>query len=134
MLSTIRGKTRLIPWAAFFCLALLIIILVMPRTCLAAEGKRPLWWDQAHAEALANGYGLLDADEMDELLAAKEKMLLLDVRPDYEFQADHLPGALNLEFHLGDRSRLRPGKKAALRSLLGPDLDRKVVIYCRSYQ
>ena len=84
--------------------------------------------------AADNGYGLLDAKGLNAMLDRGEKFLLLDVRPDYEYDEGHIPGALNLEFHLGDRSSLKPAKAKALADILGPDKRRKVVIYCRSFK
>jgi len=99
----------------------------------AAEADRPGWWDRASAQAGKDGYGLITTRELKALYDSGEEFLVLDVRPDYEYQADHLPGARNLEFHLGDRSRLGPTKREALLALLGPDKGRLIVIYCRSY-
>jgi phage shock protein E len=95
---------------------------------------KPGWWEQAHTEAVHDGYRLISVAGLDRLLKAEEPLLLLDVRPGYEFKAGHLPDSLNLEFHLGDRNRLSPAKQKALTKILGPDLERRVVIYCRSYQ
>ncbi|MCG8377697.1 MAG: rhodanese-like domain-containing protein [Chlorobiales bacterium] len=99
----------------------------------ADETGRPGWWDRAQAQAKEGGYGLITTPELKELYDKGRNFLVLDVRPDYEFQAGHLPRSLNLEFHLGDRSRLSQAKREVLLSLLGPDRERVIVIYCRSY-
>jgi 3-mercaptopyruvate sulfurtransferase SseA len=104
---------------------------------LAAAGRAaapPAWWAQAQAQARQGGYGLLDAAGLEKLLASGRNLLLLDVRPDYEFAQGHIGRAQNLEFHLGDRLRLDPAKAAELAELAGPDKNRLLVVYCRSYR
>ena len=104
----------------------------LPAPCRAAD--HPAWWAKASRSASDHGYKLLGAKGMKGLLDSGEKFLLVDVRPDYEYDEGHIPGAENLEFHLGDRSKLKPAKEKKLRKLLGPDKTRKVVIYCRSFK
>ena len=113
-----------------------ILTAFMLVTAAAAAGERPEpgWWEQAGREAALNGYQLISTPDLDSLIKSGQDFVLLDVRPDYEYQAGHLPGAVNLEFHLGDRMGLGPEKEAALRGLLGPDQGRLVVIYCRSFR
>ena len=84
-------------------------------------------------DARRDGYELIGAPELQKLLKTGKGYVLIDVRPDYEFQAGHIPGALNLEFHLGDRLKLGPEKKLALQTMVGPDQNRTVILYCRSY-
>ena len=63
----------------------------------------------------------LDAMEADELLAQMESggVTLLDVRPEQEYAAGHLPGALNIPMEeLQERLRELPA-------------DQKIVAYCR---
>lgn len=93
----------------------------------------PVWWDQAKKTAARDGYGLISLQELDRLYDNKTVPLIIDVRPHYEYEDGHLPGAVNLEFHLGDRMELKPEKAAALKKILGPDKSRPVIIYCRSY-
>jgi len=50
------------------------------------------------------------------------------------FIAGHIPGAVNLEFHPGDKLEFSREKRARLKELIGPDKDRPVVIYCRSFR
>jgi rhodanese-related sulfurtransferase len=56
------------------------------------------------------------------------------VRADYEFEAGHVPGSLNLEFDLGDRTDLSPAKREAFEALAGQDRKRRLVLYCRSFR
>jgi len=48
--------------------------------------------------------------------------------------AGHIPGAVNLEFHPGDKLQFSREKRARLKELIGPDKDRPVVICCRSFR
>lgn len=115
--------------------ALLIgLLLLAPGLARAAAPARPVWWAQAQKEAARNHYRLIGLPELKNILSSNRDFVLLDVRPSYEYAGGHLPGAQNLEFHLGDRSRLSPSKAASLEKLLGPDKKRLVIIYCRSYQ
>ena len=99
-----------------------------------APDQHPSWWGHMTEEARERGYGLVDEAQLQALMDSGQDFALLDARPGYEFQRGHLPGALNLEFHLGDRLEISPAKAQALRDLLGPDLDRLVVVYCRSFR
>lgn len=114
------------------CLALCWVCL-SPGQGFGAQ-DRPGWWADAAIQAEKDGYSLIDAAELARLLDADPPPILLDVRPDYEFAAGSLPGAVNLEFDLGDRSGLSPGKRARLGELLGPDTARPVVVFCRDFQ
>jgi predicted sulfurtransferase len=95
---------------------------------------QPIWWDQAEVEAEKEGYVLLTLDELKSWYDAGKPFLILDVRPDYEYQRGHLLNAVNLEFDLGERLTLKPEKRKTFEELLGPDKDRIVVIYCRSFR
>lgn len=114
------------------CLALCWVCL-SPGQGFGAQ-DRPGWWADAAIQAEKDGYSLIDAAELARLLDADPPPILLDVRPDYEFAAGSLPGAVNLEFDLGDRSGLSPGKRARLGELFGPDTARTVVVFCRDFQ
>ena len=111
---------------------ILWLILALTGSAQAATDL-PVWWDQAQKTAAREGYGLISLQEMDRLYDSGTAPLILDVRPHYEYQDGHLPDAVNLEFHLGDRMELKPDKAAALKKILGPDKSRPVIIYCRSY-
>ena len=112
-------------WKMACCLSLLVLAGISQ----AAE-TTPAWRIQAQRDALRDGYRLIDRAELESNHAA---FLILDVRPDYEFRQGHLPGAVNLEFDLADRLDLNADKRKALLQVLGPDKDRTIVVYCRSY-
>ena len=112
----------------------LLLALSLLFTTIAVAEDQPTWWDQAKVEAEKDGYSLITLDELKSLDDAGKPVLILDVRPDYEYQRGHLPNAVNLEFDLGERLTLTPEKRKAFEKLLGPDRDRTVVIYCRSFR
>lgn len=99
---------------------------------LAIE-KSSSWWKQAFKEAKNTGYSLVSIEDVKKLIQEGENFLLIDVRPDYEYLMGHLPGAINLEFHLGNRFKLESAQEENLKAVLTSNRDRKVIIYCRSY-
>jgi len=113
-----------------------LIISALMALILAPAGwaAEPGWWDQAQKEAQAEGYRLIDSGQLQRLMDSGSGYTLLDVRPDYEYQHGHIPGAKNLEFHLGDRLGVKPDKAARLGRLAGPDKARPLVVYCRSFK
>lgn len=113
-------------------LAMLWSILAFSLLSQAAQAAQPSWWADAQADALRDGYVLVD-DAGLEALRADGKALIVDVRPDYEFAMGHMPGAVNMEFHLGDEAEPAPERVRLLTELLGPDHGRTLVFYCRSF-
>ncbi len=116
---------------------LLCVGLVAPTLSVAGatrEEPLPLWWPDKLKQAESAGYRLITPREVEVLMKGNEPFKLLDVRPDYEYAGGHIPGALNLEFNLGHRSNLQPEQAEAMKALLGPDLDMKIVIYCRNFK
>jgi rhodanese-related sulfurtransferase len=103
-------------------------------SCIAFAEEKPTWWEQAEAEASREGYTLITPDELKSMYESNKPFLILDVRPDYEYKRGHLPKAANLEFYLGERLTLDPAKRKEFEEVLGPDKDRTVVIYCRSFR
>ncbi|MBW2369361.1 MAG: rhodanese-like domain-containing protein [Deltaproteobacteria bacterium] len=119
--------TRLVAGFMFFCL-------VLPMAGFAADAP-PTWWQQAEAEAERDGYVLLTPVEFDyRIRHGLVNFLLVDVRPGYEYERGHLDGAVNFEFNLADRLALKPSKRTAFESLLGPEPNRTIVFYCRSFR
>ena len=100
----------------------------------AAADENAVWWASAKAEAERDGYGLIDDASLGARVRNGDAPLILDARADYEFAAGHIPGAVNMEFDLGDRTDLAEAKQQALRELLGTDTARPVIIYCRSFR
>nr|WP_029895895.1 rhodanese-like domain-containing protein [Desulfohalovibrio reitneri] len=110
-----------------------ILLLFILASAAPAE-ERPIWWDDAQRQAERHGYHLIDTPALRKLLAGDPDALLLDVRPDYEYRAGHIPGAVNMSFDLAEADRLPKEKKEDFRDLLGCDLKRPVVVYCRGFR
>jgi 3-mercaptopyruvate sulfurtransferase SseA len=111
-------------------LILLALVVIGP-----SWGKdTPVWWPSALAEAQKDGYALTTPQEIQRLYASGSDYIIVDVRPDYEFKAGHLPGAKNFEIDLGDRLEMKPQKAGAFRKVLGADKNREIMIYCRSFR
>ncbi len=111
-------------------LILLVLVAIGP-----SWGKdNPVWWPAALAESRKDGYVLTTPEEIQTLYAAGNNFFMVDVRPDYEFKAGHLPGAENFEIDLGDRLQLKSQKVDAFKKVLGADKNRLIVIYCRSFR
>ena len=109
---------------------LLLLVVISPSW---AKGT-PVWWSSALAEAQKDGYTLTTPEEIQSQYTSSTNTIILDVRPDYEFKAGHLPGAKNFEIDLGDRLELKPQKAEAFKHVLGTDKNREIVIYCRSFR
>ena len=108
------------------------VLAVMPSIAVAAE--MPTWWADAVREGEQKGYQVITLEELATLSKTKDNLLLIDARTAYEYRAGHIPGAVNLEFHPGDKLQFSREKRARLKELIGPDKDRPVVIYCRSFR
>ena len=121
-----------------FLLSFLSLLAILQFT--VSSGKvygapdKPVWWERAESLASHDGYRLITLHELKALYDSAQSFSILDVRPDYEYKAGHLPDALQLEFDLGERSSLKPDKRQRFESILGPDKGREIVIYCRNYQ
>jgi 3-mercaptopyruvate sulfurtransferase SseA len=120
-------KKNIIP----ICFSILLIFMAAGAS-MGSEG--PVWWPQAVKEAENDGYALTKPEDILALGDSNQDHLMLDVRPDYEYESGHIPGAENFEIHLGDRLDMKPERKEAFRKVLGPDQNRIVVIYCRSFR
>jgi 3-mercaptopyruvate sulfurtransferase SseA len=111
---------------------LLLALFLWPGAAWASDTD--LWWASAEAEAGRDGYKLIDTAGFLSLIRSPKPPLIIDVRADYEFEAGHVPGSLNLEFDLGDRTDLSPAKREAFEALAGQDRKRRLVLYCRSFR
>ena len=115
-------------------ITLAISILILSVSAAAKSEERPIWWKQVSEEAERDGYSLIDLDGLKNLYNLKEPFLIVDTRTEYEYNDGHLPDAVSFEFDLGDKLQLKSEKKAAFFKLLGPDKNRKIIFYCRSFR
>ena len=115
------------------CPVILILVLGILPTAEADSREDLAWLQQARDEAKQDGYELITAPELKALYESGKDFTIIDVRPEYEYRDAHLSNAKSLEFDLGDRLELKLVKQEAFINLLGPDKQRTIVIYCRSF-
>lgn len=73
------------------------------------------------ATAAMAQYPVIDAEQLKSRLQGKQKVVLIDARPEEEYQQGHIPGAINIRAdRIKDETALLPkNKKSAL------------IFYCR---
>lgn len=88
-------------------------------------------------ETVQGGYKLITMEEVKNMIDANEDFILVDAHPQWEFEMGYIDGAR----HFGFKSN-RVGKweedvdmagspsQDDYRKVLGPDLNKKIVIYC----
>ena len=85
-------------------------------------------------EVIQGGYKLLSVADMKKMIDAKEDMVLIDAHPPEEFVLAYIDGATNFGFQSNRNGKWEEdalGKtQEAYRKALGPDLNKKIVIYC----
>jgi rhodanese-related sulfurtransferase len=85
-------------------------------------------------EVQQGGYKLVSAAELKKMIDAKEDMVLIDAHPPEEFVLAYIAGATNFGFQSNRNGKWEEdalGKSQDdYRKVLGPDLNKKIVIYC----
>jgi thiosulfate/3-mercaptopyruvate sulfurtransferase len=87
-------------------------------------------------EVQRGGYEVITTEELDKLIKSGEDILLIDTMPYEEsYKKEHVPGAKQFLFPIPDMnswdSKETAGKsEEEYKALLGPDLQKKIVIYC----
>ena len=90
--------------------------------------SREVDWPEVMAEAETGGYGLISTEEMaDRYRRDPQRLLLVDTRPEGEYRAGHIKGAVSLPLTATWWGRWR--SRRFLAALLGPDKERLVVFY-----
>ena len=85
-------------------------------------------WEDVLAEAKNGGYRIITTQELGaEYAKNPNELLLVDTRQEWEYRTGHISGAINFPMEPTWWSRWR--KADALKNLLGPDKDRKVIFY-----
>ena len=93
-----------------------------------AVAPREATWDDVLAEAKSGGYRIITTQELGaKYLQDSDELLLVDTRQEWEYRTGHIKGAVNFPMEPTGWSRWR--KADALKDLLGPDKDRKVIFY-----
>ena len=87
-------------------------------------------------ETVKGGYKLITAEELKKMIDAKEDFVLIDAHPRWEFEMGYIDGAKNFGFQSNmvgnwDKDMADgPRTQDDYRAVLGPDLNKKIVIYC----
>ena len=85
-------------------------------------------WDDVQAEAKSGGYSIITTKDLGAAYSQNpNELFLVDTRQGWEYRTGHISGAINFPMEPTWWSRWR--KADALKELLGPDKDRKVVFY-----
>jgi rhodanese-related sulfurtransferase len=117
----IAGKKVLIAVAATLCLGG-TIWWAMPRDATTHDAS----WHGAVVAAKQGNYELMHTDEIRQLLEeAPQKILVIDVRQKEDYDAGHIPSAVNVPLH-GNLLRWA-GEKTRLARALGPDKTRYAI-------
>jgi rhodanese-related sulfurtransferase len=87
-------------------------------------------------EVLQGGYGIVTTDELKGMIDAGKDMLIIDTMPlEDSYKKNHIPGAKQFLFPIPDMkewdAKETDGKSVEdYKALLGPDLNKMIVIYC----
>ena len=85
-------------------------------------------WEDVLAEARSGGYRIIATQELGAKYSQDpDELLLVDTRQEWEYRTGHIKGAINFPMEPTWWSRWR--KADALKDLLGPNKDRKVIFY-----
>ena len=87
-------------------------------------------------EVVQGGYGVLNTAELKAMIDKGEDMVIIDTMP-YEdsYKKNHIPGAKQFLFPIADMPTWNTAETAGqteadFKALLGPDLHKKIVVYC----
>lgn len=87
-------------------------------------------------ETVQGGYKLIKMEEVRKMLDAKEDFILVDAHPKWEFEMAYIEGARWFGFQSNMSGVWEkdvtdgPRTQDEYRKVLGPDLNKKIVIYC----
>ena len=85
---------------------------------------------QVHEEARRGKYQLISPKVIrDRFLKDPESLPLVDTRQDWEYQQEHIQGAVNLPVKPTWWTQYSPSARAGMQKLLGPDKKREVIFY-----
>lgn len=101
---------------------------LLPETTIEALGLK------LANEVQQGGYKLVSVADLKKMIDAKEDLVLIDAHPPEEFVLAYVAGAINFGFQSNRNGKWEEdalGKSQEdYRKALGPDLNKKIVIYC----
>ncbi|MBU1611951.1 MAG: rhodanese-like domain-containing protein [Proteobacteria bacterium] len=122
-----------------FVAVLLVSVLLLAgcgQDAFKAEVPKDLEAVKLAREVVAGGYGLLNHTELKALVDSGEDMVIVDAMPlEDSYVKQHVPGAVQFLFPIGametwDTAETAGKTEAEYEALLGPDKNRRVVVYC----
>jgi predicted sulfurtransferase len=85
---------------------------------------------QVQEEAKRGNYQLISPDVVrDRFIKEPGSLFLVDTRQDWEYQREHIQGAVNLPVRPNWWTQYSPWARSAMTKLLGPDKKQGVVFY-----
>lgn len=88
-------------------------------------------------QTIQGGYKLITMEKVKEMIDAGEDFILVDAHPQWEFEKGYIPGARHFGFMSNRVGKWEEDVDMAgsptqddYRKVLGPDLNKKIVIYC----
>ncbi len=93
-----------------------------------AVAPKEATWDDVLSEAKNGGYDIITTQDLASAYSENpNEFFLVDTRQEWEYRTGHIKGAINFPMEPTWWSRWR--NAAALKELLGPDKERKIVFY-----
>ncbi len=110
--------------------SLSVTILALSRPAYPGAELRMQQLAQVQEEARRGNYKLITPESMREgYLKNSSSFLLVDTRQDWEYQQEHIQGAVNLPVTLSWWTQYSPWARAEMKKFLGPDKKRQAVFY-----
>jgi 3-mercaptopyruvate sulfurtransferase SseA len=107
-----------------------ITLLALSKPAFAAAELQTQQLAQVQEEARRGNYKLITPGSMrDRFLKNSSSLFLVDTRQDWEYQQEHIQGAVNLPVKPTWWTQYSPSARAGMKKLLGPDKKREVVFY-----
>jgi thiosulfate/3-mercaptopyruvate sulfurtransferase len=122
--------------AGLLCLAVAAVPAAHALTSISNETDIEAVALKVANETVQGGYQLISMEEVKRMLDAGEDFVLIDAHPRWEFEMAYVDGAKHFGFqsnHVGTwEEDVTDGSPTQddYRAVLGPDLDKKIVIYC----
>ena len=111
-------------------LFLSVSFLVLSRPAFAETDLQMQKLAIVQQEAKRGNYKLITPESMRErFLENSTSLFLVDTRQDWEYQQEHIQGAVNLPVKPTWWTQYSPPIRAATKKLLGPDKKREIVFY-----
>jgi len=107
-----------------------ITLLALSKPAFAAAELQTQQLAQVQEEARRGNYKLITPGSIrDRFLKNSSSLFLVDTRQDWEYQQEHIQGAVNLPVKPTWWTQYSSSARAGMKKLLGPDKKREVVFY-----